>query len=765
MKSFSAPRAALLTLAVLLLFGSQSICCAQQEKTKTKRILVMFSFHEGLPWEELVDESLATNLEAASDLQIELNIEHTDRVRYTDKMYLRKLEDFYRHKYSNPKMDLIIGIGDEAVSTLAKLGEKLFPGIPMVFVTAEHKSPERNFSKPNTTSLTWGVDIKATVDLIGELLPDTRYIFIVSGTSMTDRKVMKLARLALQGYAKRFKTSYLTDLTSEDLIQKVTQLPDHSVLLFLSFFQDAEGKWYVPREILSVISKHTNAPVFGIVDTYIGYGIVGGSLLSAEVQGKRCAEIALRILRGESPDKITPARTVNQLMFDWRQLKRWGISKKKLPSGSIVRYQKLSIWDKYRWHIIGIISFCLLEFLLIIRLFIQGKRRYRAELTMKKSEAKFASIFKSIPLPVFLLDKNRHILEFNRASHETVTSSDRGIKGLGLGSAFHCINSLDDPKGCGYNASCEDCTIRRVVSDTFLTGQSYHQVEAKLMFGNGKEQHDQYLLVSTVPLDVAEERQVLLYIEDVTERRNTELEFQKHRNELAHVARHAAIGEVTASLAHELNQPLTAILSSAQAAQRFLASNTPDLNRVQSILAHIVKDDMRASEMIRRLRALLSKGELQVQSLDINMIIREIVAVMSSYAAIEKVVIAMDLAPDLPSVRGDKIHLEQLLMNLILNGIEAMMTGEHIRKLIISTKKYEVQNVKVSVRDFGKGLDSEIIDRIFDPFYTNKPGGMGIGLSISQSIIEAHGGRLWVENNPDRGATFYFTVPTIHQAK
>ena len=136
---------------------------------------------------------------------------------------------------------------------------------------------------------------------------------------------------------------------------------------------------------------------------------------------------------------------------------------------------------------------------------------------------------------------------------------------------------------------------------------------------------------------------------------------------------------------------------------------------------------------------------------------------MKSYAAIENVLIETDLSTDLPSVWGDKIHMEQVVMNLIFNGTEAMITNEHIRKLIISTKEYDVQNVRVSVRDYGMGFDTENIDRIFEPFYTNKPDGMGIGLSISRSIIDAHGGRLWAENNLDRGATFYFTVPTIRQ--
>ena len=763
MKSFSAPKAALLTIALLILFGSQSVYCAQQEHTEIKRILVVFSYHEGLPWETRIEENLYTTLASTPDLNIELNIEHTDLVRYHEKGYLKKLEDLYRHKYSNPKMDLIIGFDDEAVGMLLDYGEKLFPEIPMVLITAERKTLQKDFLKPNMTSLLWGADIRANVELIGEILPQTRHIFVVAGTSASDLAVLKLAQASLGENTKRFAIRYLTDISANDLIKKATQLPKQSALLYLSFSQDTEGKSFIPREILSILSKQVNIPVFGIIDTYLGHGIVGGNLLSAELQGKRCAEIALRILRGESPKDIIPERMLNQLMFDWRQLKRWGIIEDKLPAGSIVRYKEFSIWDTYRWHIIAITSFCLLELILIIRLLVQRKRQYRTKLKLKKSEEKFATIFKSIPLPVFLLDKDRRILDFNRSAHETVTSSGWEMKEDGFGNVFRCIHSLGAPQGCGFCASSEDCTIHRVVSDTFMTGQLHHQVEAKLMIGNGQEQHEKYLLVSTVPLDFAEERQVLLYLDDITERRNTELQFQKHRIELSYMARRAAIGEVTASLAHELNQPFTAILSSSQAARRFLTSNPPNLNRVQGILDHIVKDVVRTSDLIRSLRALLSKSELQIQSLDINEIIREIVTTMKSYAAIENVLIEMDLSKDLPSVWCDKIHMEQVVMNLILNGTEAMITSEHIRKLIISTETYDDKMIKVSVRDFGKGLDSNNTERIFEPFFSTKPDGMGMGLSINRSIVEAHGGRLCAENNPDRGATFYFIVPTIWQ--
>ncbi len=750
----------ILSIAVLVFSGSGSTSDGQQEKLGTKRVLLLFSYHEGLPWEERIDESFRNTLASQSAFSIEINVEHTDRVRFADSEYRHKLIDLYRYKYSHPGMDLVIGIDDEAVEILLDYGEKLFPGIPIVLITAVGKTPHRDLLKPHMISLLWEADIRANVELIGEILPQTRHIFIVAGTSQSDRETLNLAQTSLREDTKGFAIHYLTDLSAEDLIQKATQLPKQSAILYLVFSRDAEGKAFVPRKILSILSKQVNVPVFGIIDTYLGHGIVGGKLLSAEVEGKRCAEIALRILRGESPVDKIPKRTLNQLMFDWRQLKRWGIREKKLPPGSIVRFKEFSFWEQYKWYILGLTTFCFVEFLLIVGLWIQRRRRSQAEQEVRESEAKFAAIFQNTPVPMFLLDENRRVREVNRAAQEAVALSTSEIKGLGIGNAFRCIHSLDNPNGCGFGTSCEDCSVRRIIYNTFQTGRSHHQVEVKLTSGDGPERYDNYILVSTTLPDFAQGRQVLLHIEDITERRYAELEAHRHRDELALMSRRATLGELTASIAHELKQPLTAILSNSQAALRFLSGDAPDLNEVHDILQDIVRDDKRAGEVLQRLHVPLRKSEPVFRPLDLNEIILEVIALLKHEMDLKGAPLAMALAEGLPPVRGDTIQLQQVALNLILNGAEAMIDLDpDSRKITVLTEKHDEQTLKVSVRDSGKGLDEDIFDQIFDPFYTTKSQGMGMGLSISRSIIEAHGGRLWAANNPDRGATFHFTIP------
>ena len=237
------------------------------------------------------------------------------------------------------------------------------------------------------------------------------------------------------------------------------------------------------------------------------------------------------------------------------------------------------------------------------------------------------------------------------------------------------------------------------------------------------------------------------------------MQLQEQRTDLAHVARISTMGELAASLAHELNQPLTAILSNAQAALRFLSSKPADLEEVREILQDIVKDNSRAGEVIRRMRALVKKEALEFATLDLASLIRDVVALLHSDAILQNVNIALELDDNLPAVRGDKVQLQQVVLNLMLNAFDAMKdcpASERVVQLRLEDNGMGL--IQGSVRDRGTGLSGDKLDKIFQPFYTTKGDGLGMGLSICRSIIEAHGGRLWVENNPDRGATFYFTV-------
>jgi signal transduction histidine kinase len=247
-------------------------------------------------------------------------------------------------------------------------------------------------------------------------------------------------------------------------------------------------------------------------------------------------------------------------------------------------------------------------------------------------------------------------------------------------------------------------------------------------------------------------------------RKQGELETQRLRQELTHIGRVSAMGELTASLAHELNQPLTAILSNAQTAQGLLALDVINLEAVREILSDIVADDKRAAAVIHRLRILLRKGDLEFAPLAVNEIVGEVAWLVRSDALIRNVSMSLELAPDLPSVLGDRVQLQQVVLNLVLNGLEALRPPwAGARTLVIRTATAGTAAVTVAVQDSGTGIDEKDMDCIFQPLYTTKAEGLGMGLTIARTIVDAHGGRLVAANNEHGGATVQFTLPVRRQ--
>ena len=371
-------------------------------------------------------------------------------------------------------------------------------------------------------------------------------------------------------------------------------------------------------------------------------------------------------------------------------------------------------------------------------------KRKRAETSLRQERDFSKTLIDASPAFFVAIDTNYKTLAMNKTMLQT----------LGY--------NLDEVVGTDYLTMFIPEDRQKKVSEVFKTLVKNYQPtmnENYILAKDGRK-----LLIEWHGRPIFNERNELEFFFgvgiDITKRRRFELDIQGLREELVHVSRVTSMGELVASLAHELNQPLTAILSNIQAAQRFLDGKNPNPDELRDILVDIVKDDKRAVEVIKKLRALLKKDVTEYQPLDINKAIKEVISLIQSDVVRKDVSIASEFATDLPSVSGDRILLQQVILNLIMNGSEAMMDTEPtLRKLIIRTERQDKQNVKVAVQDFGTGLQVGKIENIFEPFYTTKSKGMGMGLSISRSIIEAHGGLLQAENNPDKGATFWFTIP------
>jgi C4-dicarboxylate-specific signal transduction histidine kinase len=254
---------------------------------------------------------------------------------------------------------------------------------------------------------------------------------------------------------------------------------------------------------------------------------------------------------------------------------------------------------------------------------------------------------------------------------------------------------------------------------------------------------------------------------DVTERKRADEERERLRQaqtDLAHVNRVTTMGELTASLAHEVNQPIAAAITNANTCMRWLSADTPNLEEARAAAMRIVKDGTRAAEIIKRVRLLFKKGSPERELVDLNEVVRDMIVLLRSEATRYSISVRTKLAADLPEVVGDRVQLQQVLMNLMINGIDAMRDVDGTRELVVKSERGEYEQALVSVSDTGVGLPQQQADQIFNAFFTTKSHGFGMGLRISRSIVESHGGHLWAAENSPRGASFYVTLPTKAEA-
>ena len=302
--------------------------------------------------------------------------------------------------------------------------------------------------------------------------------------------------------------------------------------------------------------------------------------------------------------------------------------------------------------------------------------------------------------------------------------------------------------------------VQRTIDRASRDGKDF-DYEYRLLMPDGSVKHVH--VVAHPVRDHGDQLEFIGALMDVTAAKQAEEELHKTQTELAHVARVTTLGELSASIAHEVNQPLAAVVTNAEACVRWLDRETPDLDEARCAVKQIVNDGYRAGEVIRRVRALVNKVDTQKAPLDVNDVVNEVVALVQRELLSHRVSLRMELAPALPVVLADRVQLQQVIINLVTNGIEAMQpVTDRPRELVIRSHQDEAHQVLVTVKDHGVGISAENADRLFNAFFTTKSSGIGMGLSICRSIIEAHGGRMSATNNAGPGATFQFTLP-LHQ--
>jgi len=582
----------------------------------TRHVVLLYSERIQLTGLALLDEEIERTLRSDTNEPIEVYREVMDVSRFDSESYKTVLRDSLRAKYANKKIDAAVAILTPAFDFLSAYGDLIFPAAPIVFSGLDRTQLAARPLLSNMHGVLVKRDFARTLELALRIHPRTERVVVVSGTSEVDARLQAHAQTEFRSYQERVAFTYLSDLPLEQLLLQLSQLPPRNIVLFTTLFRDGAGRPFVSHEVAEKVSKASSVPVYGFVELYLGRGIVGGSLYSTSALGTETGKMVLRVLAGTArPQEISePAN--NKVIFDWRQLLRWGINERDLPNGAEIRFREPTLWQAYRWHI----------------------------------SAAGAALFLQAVLITGLLWERRR-------------------------------------------------------------------------------------------------------------RRYAELESRNRMSELAHVNRFSMAGELTASIAHEINQPLAAILSNIEALQLMLKSSAPDMDGIQEIAATIRHDDMRASQVIEHLRSLLKKVPFERKRVDLNEIVTEAIDLVSGQAIERKVDLRCTLAALPLHIMGDSIQLQQVVLNLIVNAIDAMSDIPASERQIRIWLARRDRFAEVTVADVGPGIPPDKFKEVFQPFFTTKGNGMGLGLSIARSIIEAHDGAISLESELGEGAMFRIRLP------
>jgi C4-dicarboxylate-specific signal transduction histidine kinase len=717
----------------------------------TRSILLLHSNQTVLPATVAADHAVRGIFSSDPSAKVEVFTEFLDIERFPAPEDLDRMARFLGDKYAKHRIDLIITTGTWALDFLLQRRATLFPDAPIVFSGVTAAELAARDLPAGITGVVSTQDPAPTVALALRLQPDARQLFIVTGATSVSKEWSAMARRSIAAaFGDRLQIHFLSGLPVAELLRQLGKLPADSFVLYFSILRDGAGQTFIPRDLADKLSAAASVPVYGIFDTYVGHGIVGGNMDTFDAQGAQTARLALRLLKGGDPAAV-PAREISTTspIIDWRQLRRWRISESRLPEGTIVRYREPSAWDVHKRQIIAACVLLAAQSALIVLLLLQRRRRRLVEASLQDSEERMELAAISAHIGLWHWD-----IAANRV---WATDSCRQMTGLEADAPA----TLEQFLGA-VQADQRDATLWSF-RDAAASGTALRRTW-RMTAPDGSERW--ISANARIRSDPSGASRMMGVLTDISQERQAQLEAQQRQQELTHLARVATLGELSGAIAHELNQPLTAILGNAQAARLILARRDHDLEEIRAILEDIVADGSRAGEVIRRLRTMFRKAEALLEPLDLNEVAAEVLELAHGELLERRVSVTASLAADLPAIRGDAIQLKQVLLNIVINACDAMNDNQAAeRGLTVTTARGEPGMVQVAVADRGSGIEPGLLERLFEPFVTTKAKGLGLGLSICRSIVAAHGGRLWAANNQDKGATFWVALPAAEGSR
>jgi len=733
-----------LVLLIVLLLAIPLLRAESCADEAPRRVLILHSYNYTFPAAAAVSEALRKTL-AEFPGRLEIEAEYLDLSRRSDEAHASRMANFLHEKYAATRFDAVVVIGIAGVPFLLKYRDIIAPGVPVVLSDITRATFDRMRLPPDITAVIIDYDPAKTLELAEHLQPDARRLVLIAGNDSDDRRWQEAGRRAIEAHNNpKLETSYWFDRSYDSLLEGVSRLPDDTIVLFLTFFADIEDKRLIPKDVAAALAKASTAPVYGIFETYLGTGLVGGYINTYQSIGITAAEVVREILSGKDVTTLSP-RTGSRAGFhvDAQAMKHWGLKQGNLPPGSTVLFDQPGLWEQNRLLVSATAAIVVFQSAIVAGLLFQRRRRRQAENSLRDSEDRmsFAAVSASIGL-----------WQFDRATEKLWAAEPcREI----LGFAKNTPVTLDTFLAAAHPDD------RHILLDTLRKskGERSAGTDIRIVQPNGELRWVRIRARAYVDGQGAPNQLSGMFV-DVTEQRTAESEAELQRQEVAHLTRVNVLGELSGAIAHEVNQPLTAILSNAQAALHLLAPETPNYIEIRGALEDIVQEDNRAGDIIQRLRGLLKKGESKFESVDVNKLVEATIALLRHEVIARRVSVETELAASLPRVLGDSVQLQQVLLNLIMNAMDAMVsTPDRLRQIKIWTRVTAAGTVEVSLKDRGPGIKSADSKRVFVPFYTTKDHGLGLGLSICSTIIEKHGGKIELRNDEAGGALAAFSLP------
>ncbi|HET7609748.1 MAG TPA: ATP-binding protein [Gammaproteobacteria bacterium] len=658
----------------------------------------------------------------------------------------RIFADYLRAKYADVGIDAVVALSDDAVQFVSAYRD-VIGNVPLVFTT---RASSATSNIPNSSSVVAPLFPSRTVELALRLQPSAKHLFVVSDAPTADDVGLPPLRTFMPDYSGKLDVEYLLGLAPDALLDRVSHLPPSSLVLYAPIDRTPVPDGLAPHEMAEQLAARANAPVYGVHDDDVGRGFVGGYMPRSAQIGAELARQTLRALRGEAS---RAADIGASYIVDSRALSRFKLDEARLPAGTELKFAPPSIWKLYQGWIITLLVLVAVQFALIVTLLIQSISRRRDRLALAETAQRFQLARVAGKVGIWQWDRGTELLIVEPELRELLGyAASEGVEATRDWTKL--IYEEDLPK------------FRRAARDHAQGVTPSFELQCRILDKNG---HVRWFLcrgqalIGRVRLigtatDITDRKR------DEDERARTLLQLQEQRNELAHLGRAAMAGALSGAVAHELNQPLSAMMSNARAGLQFIAGGSADRQEIKDILADIENDGRRAGEVIRHLRSLLRRGEAQFETVQLDVIVDQVLRLINSDLISNNIKVVHEPMAGVPAISADPVQLQQVMLNLLSNACDALKgVNPRDRRITIGVGMRGPGRLRISVSDNGCGFADGNPEHLFKPFVTTKRSGLGLGLSISRSIIDAHGGRIWAENNRDAGATFHVDLALAAQ--